>query len=137
MTLHYLLDTDTCVGWLRGNEPVRRRLAMVGPTATAISIMTLAELRYGAACSAHPEQNHQAIDSFLTGVTVVGLDLTAARAFGDIKAALRAQGMLLEDADLLVAATALAYQLTLVTNNTQHFARISDLVIENWLDTDQ
>jgi tRNA(fMet)-specific endonuclease VapC len=136
MTLRYLLDTDTCVGWLRGRESVRRHLASVGPTATAISIMTMAELRYGAACSARPEENHQAIDSFLTGVAVVGLDLAAARAFGDVKAALRAQGMLLEDADLLVAVTALAYQLTLVTNNAQHFARIPDLVMENWLDPD-
>ena len=136
MTLRYLLDTDTCVGWLRGNETVHRRLAAVGPTATAMSIVTLAELRYGSACSAHPEENHRAIDSFLTGVAVVGLDLATARTFGDVKAALRAQGMLLEDADLLVAATALAYQLTLVTNNTQHFTRILDLVIENWFDTD-
>lgn len=116
MTLRYLLDTDTCVGWLRSEESVRRHIVAAGPSALAISVVTLAELRYGASCSTRSENNHQAIDIFLTGVTVVGLDLSAARIFGDIKASLRIQGMLIEDADFLVAATALAYHLTLVTN---------------------
>lgn len=132
MTLRYLLDTDTCVSWLRGHEQIHRHIVAIGATSLAISIITLAELRYGASCSARPDHNHQAIDAFLTGVTVVGLDLLSARTFGDVKAGLRTQGLLIEDADLLIAATALAYQLTLVTNNTSHFSRIPNLVIENW-----
>jgi tRNA(fMet)-specific endonuclease VapC len=133
MTVQYLLDTDTCVAWLRRNAAVRRRVTAVGPASLAVSIVTVAELRYGASCSAQVDANHQAIDGFLSGVTVVGLDPAIARQFGDMKAGLRAQGQLLEDADLFIAATALAYQLTLVTNNTQHFARITSLQLENWL----
>jgi predicted nucleic acid-binding protein len=98
-----------------------------------VSIVTVAELRYGAACSAQAAANHQAIDAFLSGVAVVGLDPAIARQFGDVKATLRTHGQLLEDADLLIAATALTYQLILVTNNRQHFARIVDLRLENWL----
>lgn len=133
MTVRYLLDTDTAVAWLRRNQAVRTRVADVGPAALAVSIVTVAELRYGAACSAQATANHQAIDGFLSGITVVGLDPAIARQFGEVKAALRTQGQLLEDADLFIAATALTYQLILATNNTQHFARIPGLQLENWL----
>lgn len=133
MTVRYLLDTDSAVAWLRRNQAVRQRVAAVGPAALALSIVTVAELRYGAACSAQAAANHQAIDGFLSGITVVGLDPAIARQFGDVKAALRTQGQLLEDADLFIAASALTYQLILVTNNTQHFARIPGLQLENWL----
>ena len=48
--MRFLLDTDTCVFWLRGHIPVRDRLSAVGPEAVAVSVITLAELRYGAHC---------------------------------------------------------------------------------------
>lgn len=133
MTVQFLLDTDTCVYWLRGHEAVRQRVIAFGPTALSISIVTLAELRYGAACSAQPEANHQAIDAFTTAITVVGIDAAIARRFGDIKADLRRQGLLIEDSDLLIGATTLALGLTLVTNNMDHFRRIPGLSLANWI----
>jgi predicted nucleic acid-binding protein len=60
-----LLDTDTSVFWLRGHSPVRERMTQVDPQTIAISVITLAELRYGAAYSARPADNHQAIDDFI------------------------------------------------------------------------
>jgi tRNA(fMet)-specific endonuclease VapC len=132
MSLQYLLDSDTCVFWLRKRDSVRQRVAKVGPTRIAVSMIALAELRYGAACSAHPVANHQAIDDFVGGITIVGVDGRVARLFGDIKADLRHQGMLIEDSDLLIAATARALGLTLVTNNTEHFQRVAGLSLENW-----
>ena len=63
--MKFLLDTDTCVFWLRGYASVRDHLAAVGPEVIAISVITLAELRYGAACSARPASNHQAVDDFI------------------------------------------------------------------------
>ena len=132
MSIRYLLDTDTSVGWLRGHTPVRRKITDVGASTIGFSIITLSELRYGASCSAQPASNHQSIDDFLIGITVVSLEIISARIFGDIKAFLRSQGQLLEDADLLIAATALTFNLTLVTNNVRHFSRIPHLVIESW-----
>lgn len=128
----FLLDTDTCVYWLRGQSTVRDRLTAVASEEIAISIITLAELRYGADCSARPEDNHRAIDDFISGLAVVGVDPDAARVFGQIKAQLRRQGNLIEDFDLLLAATALASGLTLVTNNIAHFQRVTGLALENW-----
>lgn len=128
----FLLDTDTCVFWLRGRASVHDRMAALAPEARNVSVITVAELRYGAQCSSRPEANHQAIDDFLSGVTVVGVDSDIARAFGKIKAQLRSQGNLIEDFDLLLAATALVYGFTLVTNNVAHFERIEGLILDNW-----
>lgn len=128
----FLLDTDTCVFWLRGRSNVQTRLAAVGPEALAVSTITLAELRYGADCSTQPNANHQAIDDFASGLTVLGVDAGIARRFGQIKATLRRQGNLIEDFDLLLAATAMAYDLTLITSNTAHYNRVADLIIEDW-----
>jgi tRNA(fMet)-specific endonuclease VapC len=50
----------------------------------------------------------------------------------EIKTRLRQKGTLIEDFDLLIAATALNNNLVLVTNNVDHFTRIEKLQIENW-----
>jgi tRNA(fMet)-specific endonuclease VapC len=129
----FLLDTDTCVFWLRGRSTVHARMAAVGADALGISVITLAELRYGAECSAQPAANHRAIDDFVSGITVLGVDTGIARLFGETKAQLRRQGNLIEDFDLLLAATALSSGLTLVTNNTTHFDRVPGLTLDNWV----
>jgi tRNA(fMet)-specific endonuclease VapC len=64
---------------------------------------------------------------------IPSVDEAVAARFGDVKAELRRQGMLIEDCDLFIAATALAYTLTLVTNNVDHFRRIPDLAIDTWV----
>ncbi len=130
--MKFLLDTDTCVFWLRGRPAVQTRLAAADPDALHISVITLAELRYGADCSAQPAANHQAIDDFLSGLTVLTVDADTARTFGEIKTQLRRQGNLIEDFDLLLAATALTNGLTLITNNAAHFGRITGLILDNW-----
>jgi len=73
--MKFLLDTDACVFWLRGRESVRERLAVAGLDSIAISVLTLAELRYGADCSAKPVENHQALDNFISTIAVLGVDL--------------------------------------------------------------
>lgn len=128
----HLLDTDICVYWLRGQPAVHRWLAAVGPEAISISTITLAELYYGAECSLRAVENHQAIDDFSSGVHLLGVSSDVARTFGEIKAQLRRQGGLIEDFDLVLAATALSNGLILVTNNVSHFARIAGLTVENW-----
>jgi tRNA(fMet)-specific endonuclease VapC len=130
--VRYLLDTDTCVFWLRGHERVRERLVAVGPAEVAVSIISLAELRYGANSSTRPEANHQAIDAFVGGLTLISLDQPSVRTFGLTKATLRLQGLLIEDFDLLIAVTALTNNLIVVTQNVSHFGRIAGLNVESW-----
>ena len=130
--MKYLLDTDICIHWLRGNLSIRERLGAAGSENVAVSVITLAELRYGADCSNQPERNHQAIDNFTSAIHVLGIDGGIASKFGEIKANLRREGNLIEDFDLLIAATADVHGLALVTGNLGHFRRISDLQIEDW-----
>lgn len=130
--MKFLLDTDTCVYWLRGRHSVYARIAAAGPTEIAISVITLAELRYGAACSQQPDANQQAVDAFVSNLVILNVDSNVARVFADFKASLRKQGMLIEDLDLLIAATARTYGLTLVTNNVGHFGRITNLHLDTW-----
>jgi len=131
--MKYLLDTDTCVYALRGRASVREKLEAVGIETIAISVITLAELRYGAACSARPLENQQAVDDFIQGLDLLGVDPAVARQFGEVKAGLRLSGKLIEDFDLLIAATAFAFDLILVSNNYNHFQRIPGLQLETWV----
>jgi tRNA(fMet)-specific endonuclease VapC len=54
--------------------------------------------------------------------------------FGEMKAKLEQEGTRIDDMDLLIAAIAIYMDLSLVTNNKNHFIRINDLTIENWED---
>jgi len=128
-----LLDTDTCIAVLRGNEAVRARKARLGKAAI-ISAVTAAELFFGAEKSGRFEKNRQLVEDFLLTVSVIEINLPIARKFGTLKAALVKDGRPLPDADIFVAATALVCGTCLVTGNTRHFSRFHDLAIENWLE---
>lgn len=131
--MKYLLDTDISVYWLRGHETLRSHIATIEPNSIAISAMTLAELQYGAECSNKPKENLESIDEMADNLTIIDIGPSITRQFATIKNDLRSKGQLIEDADLLIAATALAYNLILVTNNTKHFNRITELELENWV----
>ena len=65
------------------------------------------------------------------------IDEPAAEQFGCFKALLRRAGRPIGDIDLFIAGVAVRHGLTVVTNNTEHFARIPELPLENWLELPQ
>ncbi len=75
------------------------------------------------------------ISEFLSspGPIVLSFDDPAAEYFGKFKAALRRNGKPIGDMDLLIAGVAASRGLKVVTNNTEHFERIADISLENWL----
>ncbi|MGI8551161.1 MAG: PIN domain-containing protein [Dehalococcoidia bacterium] len=129
-----LLDTDTLVEALRGHPRVTRKL---GEPSTgevpATAAVTLAELYYGAARSARPLEGAQGILVLLHGLRMIPVEERVGARFGILKAELRARGQLIPDFDLLIAATALVHDRTLVTHNTRHFSRIPGLSLLDWL----
>lgn len=127
-----ILDTDVCIEILRGNRQViaRRRESL---DEVATSWITASELSYGAAKSRAPVKNQNLVIEFLATLPVVGLNLPAAELFGRHKAALERQGNRLADADLLIAAIAMAQGATLITGNVRHYERIPGLLIEDWI----
>ena len=131
----YLLDTDMCIYLLNGDERVKSRVAQAGVAAISVSILTVGELYFGAYNSARLEANLERIHEFLSspGPIVLSIDDAAAEYFGKFKAALRREGKPIGDVDLLIAGVAASRGLKVVTNNTEHFERIADISLENWL----
>ena len=131
MNLRFLVDTDWVIEYLRGTPAMVTRLTELQPQGLALSIISLAELYEGVFYSRDPEGDGRDLVDFLRGVTVFGIDAEIAQRFGRERGRLRKAGMLIADFDLLIGATALAHNLTLLTNNRSHFERIDGLEIES------
>jgi len=127
-----ILDTDACIEILRGNRQViERRAAIIDEVAT--TWMTACELSYGAEKSRYRDKNAPLVTSFLATLPVLGLNLAAAEHFGRTKSQLESAGQRVADADLLIAAIAMAHGATLVTGNHRHYNRIPGLSLEDWI----
>ena len=130
----YVLDTDICIYWLNGVQKIRKKIEEIGPSSLRITVITLAELKYGAYRSGKNECNIRNINKFLRKIKVFPLDQDAADRFGKIKAELGKKGEVIGDFDILIAAITMNYKSILITNNTEHFKRIPGLYYENWLE---
>lgn len=95
--------------------------------------ITAAELYYGAAKSISPEKNRALVKNFLATLPVLGLDQASVQIFGEAKALLERRGQRLADADLFIAAIAVAQNATVVTGNRRHYERIPGVGIEDWI----
>ena len=131
--MKFLLDTDTCVYLLNGNLSLKKKVEEVGVFSLAISNSVLAELYFGAYNSKKVEDNLKRINLFKKNLTILSDSEESALRFGKIKADLRSKGKIIEDFDILIASVAIVNSCILITNNTDHFERIDDLQIENWL----
>jgi tRNA(fMet)-specific endonuclease VapC len=128
----YLLDADTVSDALRGQGQVGARLLERLPSEIAISSLTLAELGFGAE-KRKSAKLRRAIRRFVQEVEVLPFDADAAVRFAVVASGLARRGTPIGVLDTLVAAHALALGLTIVTNNTRHFAQVPGLLVENWL----
>ena len=138
---HYLLDTNIYIHLMKGDFELENKLRQVGSPNCCISELTVAELLYGIANSAPDRQarNRQNLDKFLRLFAASRrLPLSAAlETYATQKAHLKRVGRLQGEFDMLIGSTALAHGLTLVTRNTRHFADMSGLVLENWIEPEE
>lgn len=128
----YLLDTNICIFLMKGKYGVKERIVSVGIENCFMSVITLAELYFGAAFSGHKEEKMVAVSELEELFDILSIR-TALDIFADDKAFLRHEGLLIDDFDLLIGATAKANQMVLVTDNVKHLSRIPDIQIENWV----
>lgn len=129
----YLLDTNVVVdlGSRRGTA-IRPRLEAAGLAALAISTISLAELEFGEAKSEQPSRTLILFREFLHEIPVLPFTEDAAHIYGQIRASLERSGQVIGGNDLLIAATALAHNLVLVTRDVGEFRRVNGLKVEDW-----
>jgi tRNA(fMet)-specific endonuclease VapC len=132
--LNYLLDTNICIYLIKKRPPqVIAKFKKLQLEDVAISSVTLAELEYGVKKSQAKEKNQQALEEFISPLIVLPFDKQAASYYGDLRASLERMGTPIGSLDFMIAAHALSLGITLVTNNTKEFVRVSGLNIENWV----
>jgi predicted nucleic acid-binding protein len=128
----YLLDTDTIIYILKGNPVVENNLQRHYHDPIKISVITLMELYYGAYKSQKVTSNLAKIKTLQNSLEIIPLGQEVAEIFGIQKANLEKRGTSLDDFDLILGCSALAHNLTLVTNNSKHFKKIEGLKLTNW-----
>jgi len=125
--LTYLLDMDWAIDHLNEIDRVTKRLAELAPEGIAIRFVSAAELYDGVINGRNPERDEVALRIFLSGFEIIDPDLETCRIFAHEKGRLRAAGTPIADFDLLIGATALRHDLTLLSNNRRHFGRLPGL----------
>ena len=127
----YLLDTDTFSNLVRDHARVELRYSLVGAAATCISTVTVHEIEFGRLL--HPERMtryNSRIHALLREIPALPFDFDDART--SIDAVLTRAGERIGEYDVLIAGTALAKGLILVTSNTREFCRVDGLQLEDW-----
>ena len=128
----YLIDTDIIIFALRGDKTVLAKFKENKNIPISISMITYAELVFGAKRSGNEQKNMIKVNRIREIYPVEELNIGIMELFADIKANMYSKAMRIEDMDLFIAATAIYNDLTLVTNNTKHFKNIPLLKLENW-----
>lgn len=130
----YLFDTDTAIEVLRGrNGQVLERLAANSREHVALSVVTVAELFFGAHRSRDSARNLELCRAFCASFEILPLARAAAELSAGIRARLETSGRRIGPHDVFIAAIALAANRVLVTHNVSEFERVPDLNLEDWL----
>lgn len=125
----YLLDTSIAVAILRNAPSVIQASSQAAEL--FISAIALGELYYGAYRSTNRESNLQAVKQFAQNCTVLSINDEIAECYGELKDHLRRAGKPIPENDLWIAATALVYNLPLVSHDS-HFREVPDLEVVDW-----
>jgi tRNA(fMet)-specific endonuclease VapC len=132
-SLAYLLDTNILSDLVRNPQgAVAAQITKAGEDNVCTSIIVAAELRYGAIKS-NSAKLAERIDLILSALEILPLETPADHQYASLRHDLTGQGTPIGPNDLLIAAHALANDLTVITANVGEFSRVPGLKVENWL----
>lgn len=132
LLLRYLLDTDILSDLVRNpHGAVAGAITAAGEETVCTSVVVAGELRYGARKSGSRALRNR-IDLIVSAVEVLPLETPADEHYARIRHELTRRGALIGPNDLLIAAQALALDLTLVSRNQREFKRVRGLRVERW-----
>ena len=130
MSAAYLVDSDVCIHAMRRrHESLKEMIRAIRSDGLAISVITYGEVLEGALYSRERLTNVQKWRAFVAGVDVVDVTMAVADIWADLRGALRSKGNIIADNDLLIAATAIRFGMTVVSCNVRHFARVPGLTL--------
>jgi len=127
----YLLDTCVCISMFRNEGKVRETLLNIGVENCYISEITIAELYFGLAKASDKKRKLEDIREVQRLFRIIPA-YSSFKEYGEIRLSLEHTGQRVDQFDLLIGATAMHHELTLVTSNLKHFERMQGLEIENW-----
>jgi len=133
MPYQYLLDTNILSDLVRHPQGrISEYIVQVGEASIWTSILVACELRFGAQKKGSRRLT-ASLEAILDRIPVLPLDIPGDRQYAEIRTALEQAGTPIGPNDLLIAAHALALDVTLVTANTLEFQRVANLRLDNWL----
>jgi tRNA(fMet)-specific endonuclease VapC len=127
--MRYILDTDWIINLLAGKKDAEERIQQFDPEEIVVSLVAVAEIYESAYNFANPEAHIQTFRSFLSNFQLLNLNLPIIEKFAEVRAHLRRRRQMISDFDILLGATALHYDLVVLTYNKKHFQRIPDIKI--------
>ncbi len=127
----YLIDTDIIIDYFKAKYKLNDKIKSVGLDNCYVSEITIAELLFGALKSNDKERHEKNIDRLKSRVQVIPISKVLSR-YSKERLRLERMGKRLPDFDLLIAVTAVEYDLTLVTGNVKHHSRVKGVEVENW-----
>ena len=131
--MKYLLDTCTVSDFVQGQTNVLARIKAVAPPSLAVSVLTRMEVAYGLALNPERARKLESVlDALFSAIVTLPLDTPDTLAAAAARATLRREGRPIGPYDVLIAGTALARGLIIVTSNLGEFQRIGGLQVENW-----
>ena len=131
----YLLDTNICIHFIKGQYNIREQILSSGIENCFISEITIAELKYGIekSMSEYKERNKTAVNNFINSFSIIPI-LSCLDVYATEKVRLEKSGLIIDDFDLLIGASAIANDMTLITRNITHLERLENISLENWID---
>ncbi|MBR4570661.1 MAG: type II toxin-antitoxin system VapC family toxin [Candidatus Riflebacteria bacterium] len=131
--MKYMLDTNICIFIIKHKpDKVINKFLKLKSNDICISSITFAELSYGVEKSQAKTKNRIALTLFLSNIEIMPFDSQAAEEYGIVRTELEKAGQPIGPLDTQIAAHARSLDLTLVTNNTREFKRVSKLTVEDW-----
>lgn len=130
----FLIDTNILVYAMSGRYPkIEARLSEIPPDLVKVSAITCMELEYGAAKSRWGERTREKMRQFLAAFEKIPFTDMEAEVCAELRAELESEGQPIGAYDLLIAAQAKVWGLTLITHNLGEFQRVLGLKLEDWM----
>lgn len=127
----YLLDTNICIFFIKGQFELDKKFNSIGINNCFISEITIAELKYGIENSKTPEKMRPIVDAFISKFAIIPI-FNSLELYAKEKSRLRKSGELIDDFDILIGTSAIVNNMIMVTNNVNHIERLSNITIEDW-----